>query len=143
MTNQIINESGMISVEKMLNYTSSSQSSSPTLQGSILNGYAGKEGENPCAIDDEEQKEMADVDQNKFESLISLYDLNSEYFSYSNLNTIQEKNINTIPNSLSIQKEIHAVLVEFLMMLNNWKLRKFDHKISKHKLVTSDNLKNK
>jgi hypothetical protein len=84
MTNQIINESGMISVEKMLNYTSSSQSSSPTLQGSILNGYAGKEGENPCAIDDEEQKEMADVDQNKFESLISLYDLNSEYFSYSN-----------------------------------------------------------
>ncbi|CAF0984432.1 unnamed protein product [Brachionus calyciflorus] len=92
MTNHIINQSGMIPIDRLLNCQKIEQN-------------------------DEECKELADVDQIKFERFKVMYKKNLEYFSASEI----QKN--------RAQLEAHLVLIEFLNMLNNWKLRKFDLKI--------------
>jgi hypothetical protein len=111
MTNHIINQSGMVSVDRILNASANMSHASV----SCLSGN-GEE-----AIDsDEEQKELADVDQTKFESLKQMYKENLEYFSeYS-------RNANV---SSRVHQETQFVLIQFLNMLNNWKLRKFDYKV--------------
>ncbi|RMZ96588.1 hypothetical protein BpHYR1_043468, partial [Brachionus plicatilis] len=73
---------------------------------------------NSSADLDEQNKELADVDQIKFERFKLMYRSNMDYFSASDL----KKNT-------QVQLEAHLVLIEFLSMLNNWKVRKFDSKI--------------
>lgn len=63
---------------------------------------------------DEQQKEQADVDQIKFERVMNLY----------------KKNVDS--STISPQQETHLLLVEFLVMLNNWKLRNFDARTSSY-----------
>jgi hypothetical protein len=104
MTNHVVSHSNMISTERIL--SSSRNLSSPLAELSDRNAVADL---------DEEQREQTDIDQIKFEKLKSLYKNNLEYFG--SVCTQQER-------------ETHAVLIEFLNMLNNWKLRNFDATIS-------------
>lgn len=108
MTNHIINQSGMISIDRILNNSVLVNTAESLVQN---------QGKSPIDLD-EEQKEMADVDQIKFEKLKMIYEKNLDYFSASELNRQTNK----------VQQETHSVLIEFLNMLNKWKLRKFDFK---------------
>ena len=111
MTNHIINyQSGMVSVNNILNATKNmSGCTTPIFNNS----------QEPIDLD-EEQNEKNDVDQNKFLKLKKLYDLNSMYLLSVKRNYSANK----------IHRETELILVHFLKMLNNWKLRKFDFKIS-------------
>lgn len=112
MTNHIINyQSSMVSVDRILNATRN------------VNGYTqGILNNTQEPIDlDEEQCELADIDQLKFQKLKQLYNLNSLYFSS---NTSRNRH----------HQDTQFVLVQFLTMLNNWKLRKFTLEIDERTL---------
>lgn len=106
MTGQIINQAGLISADRM-----SSSSSS-------LN----------CSGEDDEQNEMADVDQTRFDSLMVLYEENLDYFMYSKSRF-----------SGAVIQETQFTLVTFLSMMNGWKLRRFDQDICVERLKNSCN----
>jgi hypothetical protein len=101
MTAHIVTHSNMISTERIL---AQQHVSSPLAH--LSNNKQPHSNEL-----DEEQREQADIDQIKFDKLKALYGSNLEYFS----------------GACSVQeRETHAVLVEFLSMLNSWKLRNFE-----------------
>ncbi|RNA22467.1 sterol regulatory element-binding 1-like, partial [Brachionus plicatilis] len=108
MTNHIFNDSGVISIQRLLK---------PDYSG-IEDSLENISKLNSSADLDEQNKELADVDQIKFERFKLMYRSNMDYFSASDL----KKNT-------QVQLEAHLVLIEFLSMLNNWKVRKFDSKI--------------
>ena len=109
MTNHIINNSNMISVDRILNSTNNVCDALNCLNEST--SVVNSSGKSPVDLD-EEQREQADIDQIKFDKLKALYNNNLEYL-----------------NSNRVQQDTHAVLIDFLNMLNNWKLRNFDVKV--------------
>ena len=105
MANHIINyKSGIVSVDRILNC---SKNMTEYTSNMVNNS------QEPIDLD-EEQNEFADVDQYEFEKLKTLYNLNSNYL---------------LSTTFKNHQDIQIVLVNFLNMLNNWKLRKFDFKV--------------
>ena len=120
MTNHIINQSGMVTTDRILNATNRNIDSISLITRS----------DNDLISQDEEQKELADVDQIKFERLIHLYENNLQYFSGSKF---KKTNI-----SNEVVRKTQEILIKFLSMLNNWKLRKFDFEINTQNLINTN-----
>ena len=110
MTNHIINQSGMVSVSRILNASRNTNEHAATMFHT---------SQEPIDLD-EEQRELADVDQSKFERLQALYSLNAKYFAHLKMRQAA---------MATAHQETQYVLVQFLSMLNCWKLRKFTFKI--------------
>ena len=123
MTNHIINQSGMISTDRIVNAASNNSSNTIDLLT--------RSNDEDLYKMDEEQKELADVDQIKFERLKLLYENNMEYFSNSKF---RKSNI-----SNEVVQQTKDTILVFLTMLNHWKLRKFDCVINIEKLSNSKN----
>lgn len=121
MTNHIINQSGMVTTDRILNATNNRNIDSISLI---------TRSDNDLISQDEEQKELADVDQIKFERLIHLYENNLQYFSGSKF---KKTNI-----SNEVVRKTQEILIKFLSMLNNWKLRKFDFEINTQNLINTN-----
>lgn len=104
MTNHVLNDSGVISIQRLLllDNATSNHSLKAISQYTSLN---------------EADQELANVDQIKFERLKIMYKASIEYFSATDLKK-------------STQLEAHLILIDFLDMLNNWKLRQFKYKIT-------------
>ena len=118
LTDHVINKSSVISIGQLLTPTSNdlNKDASKLLQHS-----------NPFDLDDE-QLELAEIDQNAFDTLVDLYKQNLDYFSTKKVKF----------SSLVVQETQHTLL-QFLNMLNNWKLRKFDLDIQVETLKNSQN----
>ena len=74
----------------------------------------------PCELD-EESKELAEIEQAKFKEIYSVYKENLEYFSTSKSKTKTNASNQNV-------RETQSCLLKFLLMMNYWKLRKFDYK---------------
>ena len=110
MTSHVISHSHMISTERIMS----------THQQSLCDPVDYLNKNVLCADVDEEQREQADIDQIKFDKLKALYKRNLEYFASA---------------SSAQQQETHAVLVEFLNMLNNWKIRNAEAQIENRAIL--------
>lgn len=105
MTNHIFNSCGVVSIESLFEKDNS------TIDESLES--ISREGDLS-----EQDQELANVDQIKFERFKMMYKTSMEYFSATEMQKC--------PNN---QLDAHLVLIEFLTMLNKWKLRQFNFKI--------------
>lgn len=124
MTNHIINRTGMVTTENIINSSNINNNNRSNSNGDSIDLMTRSNEDNYM---NEEQKEVADIDQIKFDRLKLLYENNLQYFSSSKFKktTISDETV----------KQTQEILLVFLNMLNNWKLRKFDLKINSEHLV--------
>lgn len=99
MTNHVLNSSGVISIQRFFLLDDAATNNKLETVFEQINK-------------NEHDQELATVDKIKFESLKLMYKASIEYFSASDLKK-------------SLQLEVHLVLIDFLDMLNNWKLKEF------------------
>lgn len=115
LTNHIVNKLSAISTSRIRNTTENNNNDTAYLLKK-LNSIDGS------VQQDDEQSELAQVDQIKFDKLVSLYRQNLDYFACARMKFSNE-----------IIQETQYILLEFLTMLNNWKLRNFNSKIQSFK----------
>ena len=116
LTDHVINQSGCISADRIANASSVNANSLVETVEYMTTASVNSGGEkNSSSSKDEEQKEVADSDELEFESIKEIYRLNLDYFGESDRLTT------------TVQQDTQFILLEFLNMLNSWKLRKFDY----------------
>ena len=115
LTDHIISHSGMMSPTRI------AHSSSSIINSNIETiDYINKND----VFEDQDEEAKADLDQHEFESIKQIYERNLDYFSTG-------RTLDLFTAHSSIQQDTQLILLEFLNMLNNWKLRKFNYKVHK------------
>lgn len=114
MTNQIIIQTGLISTNRL-------ESSDHTTNLNLIEQINQNKNTN------DEQKELVEVDQTKFNRLLSSYKENMDYFVNSKTKFTNE-----------LLQETQFTLLQFLKMTNSWKLRRFDLNIPIQSLKNSN-----
>lgn len=109
LTNHILSQSGTVVADRAASQADNSNESVETVD--FIN-------KSEMSVSKQLEKEMAHLDQSEFESIKEIYELNLDYLSLSSSSSHSY-----------IQKDTQFILMEFLKMLNNWKLRNFNYKV--------------